>query len=245
YMLLRDPHNLFHRHALAIALAIGGIMALLQPLSGDFLGKQVARYQPAKLAALEGQWETRRGAPLRIGGWPDVQAEETRYALEIPYGLSILAFGDPQAEVQGLKEFPPEDRPPVVIVHLAFQVMVAAGLVMLGVGMVGGWLAWRHQRLPDSRWYLWLVVGCGPLGLLAVETGWIVTEVGRQPWIIYGVMRTAEAVTPMPGLVVPFSFFTALFLFLAVATLFLLRRQVFEPVPLPSSPQQETGHASA
>lgn len=252
FMLLRDPLNLFHRRAFAIALTVGAVMAIIQPFAGDLSAKQVAEYQPIKLAAMEGQWETERGAPLRLGGWPDQAAEETRYALEIPYVLSFLAYADPTAEVTGLKAFPAEDRPPVAITHLAFQIMVGAGLAMMSAGLVGAWLAWRYRRLPDSRWYLWLVVCCGPLGFMAIEAGWVVTEVGRQPWIIYNVMRTAEAVTPMPGLVVPFTTFTILYIFLAIVVVYLLRRQVFasprilpKPELAPARPTGEVDHVAA
>lgn len=228
FMLLRDRENLFHRRAFAIALSVGAVTAVMQPVSGDRSAKVVAEWQPAKLAAMEAQYETQRGAPLRIGGLPDDEGEVTRWAIEIPRALSFLATGDPDGEVTGLKAFPREDRPPVLIVHTAFQVMVACGMAMLAVGLLGGFLTWRRRSLPDVPWYLWLVVLCGPLGMIAVEAGWVVTEVGRQPWIIYGVMRTADAVTPMPGLVVPFLTFTLLYLFLAFIVAVLMRRQVFQ-----------------
>ena len=243
FMLLRDPHNLFHRRALGIALAVGGVTAVLQPISGDLSAKYVARYQPVKLAAMEGQFRTERGAPLRIGGLPDTETMEMSYALEIPRGLSFLATGDPDAEIRGLEAFPRDEWPPVLITHVAFQVMVACGMTLLGTALLGALLAIRRRGLPDQRWYLWLVTFCGPLGMIAIEAGWTVTEVGRQPWIIYGIMRTADAVTPMPGLVVPFTTFTLLYIFLAVIVVFLMRRQVFEsPRILPERP---TGGAGA
>src|SRR5439155_513353 len=133
----------------------------------------------------------------------------------------------PQRLVKGLDAFPPADRPPVAVVHLAFQVMVACGLAMAATALLGGGLYVRRRALPDVPWYLRLVTLCGPLGFVAIEAGWTVTEVGRQPWIIHGVMRTSEAVTPMPHLVVPFATFTVLYLFLAVVVVVLLRRQVF------------------
>jgi cytochrome d ubiquinol oxidase subunit I len=176
---------------------------------------------------MEGQFRTQRGAPLRIGGWPDEEAGVTRYALEIPYGLSLLAFHDPHAEVIGLDAVPPADRPPVHVVHVAFQVMVGCGSVLAAVALLGGLLAWRRRGLPDQRWYLWTLVASGPLGFVALEAGWTVTEVGRQPWIVRGVMRTADAVTPMPGLVVPLATFTLVYLFLSFVVVYLLRRQVF------------------
>jgi cytochrome bd ubiquinol oxidase subunit I len=228
WMLLKDPANLFHRYAFHIALAVGGVAALLQPVSGDISARYVARHQPAKLAALEGQWETERGAPLRIGGWADDQRETTRYALEIPYALSLLAFHDPHAEVKGLKEFPKADRPKASIVHMAFQIMVGCGSLMALTALVAGWNWWRGKVLFQMRWLLWMIIFCGPLGFIAIEAGWTVTEVGRQPWIIYGVMRTADAVTPMPGLVVPFLVFSVLYLFLAFVVVYLLWRQVFQ-----------------
>lgn len=228
FLLLRDPRNIFHRHALAIALAVGGSTAILQPLSGDLLGQMLARYQPVKLAAMEGHFKTEQGAPLRIGGWPDEESATTRYAIEIPYGLSLLAFHDPHAVVKGLEEFPRDLWPPVAIVHIAFQVMVGAGVLMMLVALWGAWLAWRRRSLPDSRWFLRAVVAASPLGFIAIEAGWTVTEVGRQPWIIQGVMRTADAVTPMPGLEIPFITFTLLYIFLAVIVVWLIVRQVGE-----------------
>ena len=227
YMLLRGRTNVFHRHALAVALWVGGAAALLMPLSGDWIAKQVAATQPVKLAALEGLFESVDGAPLRIGGLPDEASRQTRYSVEIPYGLSLLSYGDPHARVRGLEEFPEADWPPVAVVHLAFQVMVGCGMVMAAVAVAGGGIAWRTRRLPDQAWYLRTLVACGPAGIIAIEAGWTVTEVGRQPWIIQGVMRTAEAVSPMPGLVVPFVTISALYLFLGVVVVFLLRRHVF------------------
>jgi cytochrome d ubiquinol oxidase subunit I len=228
FLLLKDHRNIFHRHALAIALAVGGVSAILQPFSGDLLGQMLARYQPVKLAAMEGQFKTEQGAPLRIGGMPDEESATTPYAIEIPYGLSLLAFHDPKATVKGLEDFPRDLWPPVAIVHIAFQVMVAAGTVMMLVAFWSAYLAWRRKSLPDSRWFLRAVVAASPLGFIAIEAGWTVTEVGRQPWIIQGVMRTAQAVTPMPGLKIPLITFTLIYIFLAAVVVWLLRRQVAE-----------------
>jgi cytochrome d ubiquinol oxidase subunit I len=240
FMLRRDARNQFHRSALAIALAVGGVAAILQPLSGDILAKMVAQNLPVKLAALEGQFATEKGAPLRIGGVPDESAGVTRYAIEIPYGLSILAYDDPNATVKGLNDFPANQRPPVAIVHMSFQIMVACGMAMMGIAAWAAWQYWRARRKRsetwiDSKWFLRALILAAPLGFIAIETGWVVTEVGRQPWIIYGVIRTAEAVTPVRGLVVPFITFTLLYIFLAAITVWLLlrqvaaSRQVFEP----------------
>lgn len=224
--LLRQPRNAFHRRALAVALLIGAPAAILQPISGDLAARFVAHYQPVKLAAMEGQFKTERGAPLRLGGWPDEAAGETRYAIEIPYLLSILAFKDPQAEVKGLEAFPREHWPPVAIVHVAFQVMVALGSYLALVSATALWLMWRRRDLTRHRWLLRALVLAAPMGFICTEAGWIVTEVGRQPWIIYGLMRTADAVTPMPGLVVPFLVFTGLYCVLGVVVAWLLYQQV-------------------
>jgi cytochrome d ubiquinol oxidase subunit I len=226
YMLLKERDNLFHRRALAIALCVGGAAALLQPLSGDLSARAVAVNQPVKLAALEGQFKTERGAPLRIGGLPDEERGETPYAIEIPRLLSVLAFHDPDAEVKGLEAFPRQHWPNVTIVHLAFQLMVGLGMLMVGLTLWGAVAWWRRRALPDGKWFLRALVLAAPAGMIAIEAGWVVTEVGRQPWIIQGVMLTKDAVTPMPGLVVPFLVFTVLYLFLAAVVVWLLLRQV-------------------
>jgi cytochrome d ubiquinol oxidase subunit I len=238
YLLLRDRNNLFHRRALAIALIVGGSTSILQPLSGDLLGQTMARYQPVKLAAMEGQFKTEAGAPLRIGGWPDEQTSTTRYAIEIPYGMSLLAFHDPRAVVKGLENFPRELWPPVAIVHIAFQVMIAAGILMMAVALWAAVSAWRRKALPDSAWFLRSVVFTAPMGFIAIEAGWTVTEVGRQPWIIQGVMRTSEAVTPMPGLQIPFIIFTLLYIFLSVIIVWLIARQIGESPRIYAGPEQ-------
>ena len=225
YLGLRDRQNVFHHHALSIALALGGVAAVLQPLSGDYLSRAVAVNQPVKLAALEGHFETQQRAPLRVGGLPDVQKRETPYAIEIPYLLSLLAFHDPEASVAGLNDFDRELWPPVAVVHVAFQLMVASGIAMMFVAAWAAYLRWRHSTVTSSSAFLKTTVLAAPLGLIAIESGWVVTEVGRQPWIIQGVMKTADAVTPMPGLIIPFVVFTTIYLFLAVIVCLLLRRQ--------------------
>jgi cytochrome d ubiquinol oxidase subunit I len=226
FQLLRDRANLFHRRALAIALVVGGCAAVLQPLSGDLSARAVARNQPVKLAALEAHFKTEAGAPLRIGGIPDEERGETRYAIEIPRGLSLLAFHDPDAVVKGLADFPRDEWPNTMIVHAAFQGMVALGTLMAAIALWAAVSYWRRRALPDNKWLLRALVIAAPMGMIAIECGWTVTEVGRQPWIIYGVMRTASAVTPMQGLIVPFVTFTVLYLFLAVIVVWLLLRQV-------------------
>ena len=221
---LKKPSDL-HRSALRIALVVGGVAALLQPLSGDLSAQHVAEVQPVKLAAMEGLWETQTRAPLTIGGWPDEQAEETRWGLEVPGALSLLSFHDLDAEVMGLSDVPAEDRPPVAVTHVAFQIMVGIGSWLALLAVVGGVLQWRGRL--EHPLYLRALMVSAPLGLVAVEAGWVVTEVGRQPWVIHGVMRTADAVTPMPGLTVPFLAFTALYAVLGVVVVSLLRKHVF------------------
>ena len=210
-VLLRGGASAFHARALAVALVVGAPAAVLQPLSGDVSARVVAETQPVKLAALESQWHTQRGAPLRIGGLPDAEREVTRFAVEIPHGLSLLAFHDPNAEVKGLEIAPRADRPPVAVVHLAFQTMVALGSAMAVVALWAGLAWWRRRELTSSRTLLVALSVVTPFGFIATEAGWIVTEVGRQPWVVQGLQRTSAAVTPMPGLVVPMTLFTLLY----------------------------------
>ncbi len=225
-VLLRHPKSTLFRKAFAVSLAVASVTALLQPLSGDHSAQSIAETEPLKLAAAEAHFKTRTHAPLRIGGIPDVSTGEVHYGIEIPSGLSLLAAHDPAAEVKGLNDFPREDWPPVASTHYAFQVMVGAGSAMALLALVAGFLAWRKKGLPDSRLFLWAVVASGPLGFIALEAGWLVTELGRQPWVMHGVMRTRDAVTPFPHLLPPFWTFTALYLFLGVAVVYLLFRQL-------------------
>jgi cytochrome d ubiquinol oxidase subunit I len=226
FLLLFDRDNAFHRRALSAALVLGAPAAVLQPISGDISARSVAARQPVKLAAMESHFETMAGAPLIIGGFPDAETGETRYAIKIPYGLSLLAFHDPHAVVRGLNDFPREDWPNVPIVHTAFQIMVALGTYMALVSLWAGWVALRRSDVTLNRPLLRALALGAPMGFIAIEAGWTVTEVGRQPWIIHGVLRTADAVTPMPGLVVPFVLFTLLYCFLGVMVAWLLYRQI-------------------
>jgi cytochrome bd ubiquinol oxidase subunit I len=226
FLLLIDRQNAFHRRALSVALLVGAPAAVLQPISGDLSARAVAEYQPAKLAAMETHFKTGRRVPLVIGGWPDMATGQTRYAIRIPGGLSFLAFHDVDAEVKGLDQVPRADWPNVPIVHTAFQLMVGLGTFMALVGVWAGALAFRRRDLCASTWFLRALALAAPMGFIAIEAGWTVTEVGRQPWIVYGVLRTADAVTPMPGLIVPFLGFTALYCFLGVIVAWLLYRQI-------------------
>ena len=227
-MVLRGSTRIFHGAALAAALAIGAPAAVVQPLSGDLSARVVARTQPVKLAALEGHFETMSGAPLRIGGWPDVDARHTRFAIEIPRGLSLLAFHDPSATVKGLSAFDRDLWPPVVPVHIGFQVMVGLGTLM---AIVAAWSLIAMARGKDisrDRKLLRALAVVTPFGFIATEAGWTVTEVGRQPWVVQGLLRTADSVTPMPGVVVPMTLFTILYIGLAAIVVVLIRTMVAE-----------------
>jgi cytochrome d ubiquinol oxidase subunit I len=226
FLLLRDNRNAFHRRALSVALLVGAPAAIAQPFSGDISARYVARWQPAKLAAAEGQFRTQAGAPLRVGGIPNEAARETPYSLEIPRGLSLLAFHDPDAVVKGLDAFPEEEWPPVAVVHIAFQIMVGLGTFMALVSLWALISRLRKRVLAENRWLLRGIAAAAPMGFICIEAGWTVTEVGRQPWIVYGIVRTADAVTPMPGLVVPFVTFTLLYCFLGVIVVWLLYQHV-------------------
>jgi cytochrome d ubiquinol oxidase subunit I len=194
----------FHRHAMMVALTIGIPAALLQPISGDASARAVARWQPVKLAAMESLLDTQRGAPLHLVG------------IEIPRALSLLAFRDPDAEVRGLSAFPRDVWPPIAPVHVAFQLMVILGTMM---ALVCAWAAvttLRRREIADHRSLLAALALLTPAGFITTEAGWVVTEVGRQPWIVGGILRTGDAVTPMPGLAVPMIVFMLIYLGLAV-----------------------------
>ncbi len=222
--LLRGRRDAYHRSAIVIALAVGGVAALLQPLAGDAIAKFVYQTQPAKFAGMEGEFKTLRYAPLHIGGFPDVNARRDVGAIEIPGGLSFLATHHFDAEVKGLDDIPRQDWPDVPAEHLAFDVMVGCGTLLLFVSMLFWGLRWRNGLdVLSYRWLLRMIVFAGPLGFIALEAGWMVTELGRQPWVINGVLRTADAVTPNPNVPIFFFGFSLLYLLLAVVVVALLR----------------------
>ncbi len=225
-LLLRKHNYEIHKKAIIIALSFGSIFAVLQPLSGDHSAKDVADRQPEKLAAMEGLFHTEKGAGLTIGGIPDVQKEETNLGMKIPGLLSFLAYGDFNAEVKGLNHFPRENWPPVVPVHFAFQIMVACGFFLAAVGVIFWLLRWKWKDYLFDKKFLWAAAVSTPLGFLAVEAGWTVTEVGRQPWIIYNIMRTADAVTPVPGQIVHLTVFVIIYLILTIVAVWLMKRQI-------------------
>ncbi|MCD0489303.1 cytochrome ubiquinol oxidase subunit I [Pedobacter sp. MC2016-14] len=225
-MILKGKNINFHTKAFKIAAIFATIAACLQPISGDISAKEIAVRQPAKLAAMEAHFHTEKGAGLVIGGIPDTATKTVKYALKIPKALSFMATGDFNGEVKGLDKIPKADQPPVAVVHYAFQIMVGLGMAMMALALIYFIALWKKQRWINSRWLLKLFVIATPMGYLALEAGWTVTEVGRQPWIIYGVMRTADAVTPMPGIAWSFYLFTAVYISLALIVSLLLFRQI-------------------
>ncbi|MEV4106635.1 cytochrome ubiquinol oxidase subunit I [Nonomuraea sp. NPDC049695] len=233
--MLRGRRDRYHRLGLLLPLTVAAVITPVQIGVGDWAAHAVADHQPVKLAAMEGVFRTGRGVPLHLGG---IAIDgEMRYALEIPYGLSLLAHWDPNAEIHGLEEVPPGDRPPVNVVHWAFQIMVAFGFALLALA---AWLAWEWRRrrdLPRSPWFLRGAAASGVAAVLALESGWVVTEVGRQPWIVFRVLRTSQAVNPAPGLVYGFVLVTVVYLLLTVATVYVLRR-LARDVPVPVAPQE-------
>jgi cytochrome bd ubiquinol oxidase subunit I len=225
-MILKNRNVYFHTQSFRIAAVFGCVAALLQPLSGDISAKDVAKRQPAKLAAMEAHFHTEASAPLIIGGIPDEKNKEVNYALKIPGLLSFMVHEDFQTPVNGLDKIPEENQPPVAITHYAFQIMVGLGMAMLLISLCYFIAILKKKSWLQRRWLLMLFVIATPMGFIAVEAGWTVTEVGRQPWIINGIMRTADAVTPMPGIAYSFYIFTAMYISLAIIVTFLLYRQI-------------------
>jgi cytochrome bd ubiquinol oxidase subunit I len=228
---LRGRFGRYERTALVIPLTAAALAAPVQVVVGDWAGREVAAEQPVKLAAFEGLGETTRGAPVHLLGW--YRDGEVEYGIELPKVLSLLAHHDPDAEVQGLETVPADERPPVNIVRFSFQTMVAIGtfLAALGVFYIAVWI--RHRRLPRSRWFYCAVVAAGPLSLVALLAGWITTEVGRQPWVVYRVMRTSEAVTGADGVPVGYATLALVYAGLLAAVVWILRRLSRAPLELP------------
>ena len=196
FYLWRRKHEKHARVMLGMAMIMAVFVAPTQLLLGDLHGLNTLEHQPAKVAAMEGLWETQRGAPLVLFGWPDQEAQETRYAIEIPKLSSLILTHELDGEVKGLKEWPREDQPPVAWVFWSFRIMVGIGMLMILTGAIALVLHLR-KRLFDTPWFQYWCMALTPSGFIAVLAGWFVTEIGRQPYIIYGVMRTAEAVSPV------------------------------------------------
>jgi cytochrome bd ubiquinol oxidase subunit I len=225
---LRGRWGRYERTALAIPLTVAALAAPVQVLVGDLNGRVVAEAQPTKLAALEGLGTTTGGAPIHLLGWySDGQVE---YGIRIPKLLSLLAHHDPNATVQGLDAVPPDQRPPVNVVRLAFQTMVGIGtlLALLGVAYLA--VRVRRKRLPESPWFYRALVAAGPLSLVALIAGWVTTEVGRQPWVVYRVMHTSQAVTGAGGIPVGYGALALVYLGLALAVAWILLRLAQAPL---------------
>jgi cytochrome d ubiquinol oxidase subunit I len=198
----------------------------VQVLVGDWAGREVAKHQPAKLAAFEGLPETQRGAPIHILGW--YTDDEVKYGIRIPKALSFLAFHDFNAKVQGLNAFP--NRAPVNVVRIAFQTMVGIGTLMALLGVFFLFIRWRRGRLPESPWFYRAVALAGPASVVALIAGWTVTEVGRQPWVVYKVMKTDEAVTGASGIPVGYAVLALVYACVAVGVVWILRRLAKMPL---------------
>ncbi len=225
YQVYKKRKVTLHTKAFKIAITFGAIAAILQPISGDISAKDIAKRQPVKLAAMEAHYETEKGAPLYIGGIVDATTQQVTHKIALPGMLSFLAFGDFNAEVKGLNEFPEDERPNVPVVHYAFQVMVGIGGLLMLAGILYFISLKKKKWSGNAKYWLFFVL-LAPLGFIALEAGWIVTEVGRQPWIIHQVMRTKDAVTPMPGIVVSFYMYIVVYTVLSVAVTWLMLRQI-------------------
>jgi cytochrome d ubiquinol oxidase subunit I len=233
--MLRGRRDRYHRLGLLIPLTAGAILAPLQIVAGDFAARLVADHQPVKLAAMEGLARTTTGAPESLGGW--YSGGELHWALRIPDGLSLLARLNPHATIQGLNATPAADRPPLVnVVHLSFDLMVAIGFGLLALGLWLAWAWWRHQDTPRTDWFLRAVAASGVAAVAAMEAGWVTTEVGRQPWIVYRVLRVADAVNPEPGIQYGYWAVVAIYAVLTVVTIAVLRHMT-RSVTVPAAPQ--------
>ncbi len=223
--ILRGRDDALHRRGVAIPVAFAIVAAVLQPAVGHIVGQRVADDQPAKLAAMEGLAESGTRVPLEVGGVWNEEEERLEGGIEIPVPglLSFMSQNSFDAEVVGLRDIPLDERPPVNIVRFAFQTMVALGTAMAAFGLLLAWRWRRHRRLPTERWALLGIVLCGPASVVALETGWITTEVGRQPWIAYGLMRTPEAVTQTPHLWIGLATLTVVYTAMTIGAVAVLR----------------------
>ncbi len=196
--LLADRHVEEARTMLRMGIGLAAVLAPLQLLLGDQHGLNTLEHQPIKVAAMEAHWDGTKPGDFHIFAWPDEKAERNYFAISIPRGSSLILTHDPNGLFPGLKSVPPQDRPPVLPVFFAFRIMLAVGFFMIAAALYGAWLAWRGQ-LFATRWYLHMVANTWWSGFVAVIAGWVVTESGRQPWIVHGILRTADAVSPVPA----------------------------------------------
>ncbi len=230
--MLRGKRGEYYRKGLLLGMAMGAIAIPLQIFSGDMNARFLVDAQPAKLAAMEGVFHTGKGVPLKILGIVDDKTGQILYAIEIPDGLSILGTGNPNGTITGLDAYAPNNRPDPFFVHPSFDGMVGSGFFTLFIAGVFWLLYFRRKRLvPENRLLLWGIVLSGPLSFIAIELGWMVTELGRQHWVIYGILRTQDAVTTAPGLDVSFAAFSGIYVVLAITLTVLLLRLARSPLP--------------
>jgi cytochrome d ubiquinol oxidase subunit I len=231
--MLRGRDDAYHRHGLRISLALGAVCAPIQVIVGDWAARYVAHDQPVKLAAMEGLYRSGGHAPLSVGGI--YLGHGLKGAVHIPDGLSLLLHLDRAGYVSGLDAVPARDRPPVAIVHFAFDTMVGIGFLLVALGAWYGWTAWR--RRPVGRWFLRAVAVSGVGSVVAMESGWIVTEVGRQPWVVWHLLRTSTAVNPASGIVTGLPVLVAVYAVLTAVLVVVLRRMT-RSTPVPVAPQE-------
>jgi cytochrome d ubiquinol oxidase subunit I len=238
---LRGRWDRYHRIAFAIPLTVAALASPVQILVGDWAGRDVATTQPVKLAAIEGLEKTTRGAPEHLLGW--YSNGQVKYGIEVPHALSLLAFHSWNATVRGLDSVPPADRPPVNVVRVSFQLMVLIGTLLAVLGIAYVVVRARRKRLPESRWFYRAVIAAGPASVVALVCGWIVTEVGRQPWVVYGVMRTSQAVTNAGGIPIGYATLATVYAGVVVAVGWVLTRLARAPLdqPEPSTAKVAAG----
>lgn len=221
YRLLRGSNHVYHKKALFLTMKLGLIFSIATAIIGDFSGKYLAEYQPEKLAAAEWHFETEENASLVMYGVLD--DGEVKYAIKIPYALSILAHGDPFSEVKGLDQVPDDEEPPLYI-HYLFDMMVTIGMWLAFLSAVYVFAVWRKWSIVQTKWFRWLLVASGPLAVLAIEFGWWLAEVGRQPWILRNIMRVEDAATTSGQVDLILVLFAGLYLILGVGSVVILRR---------------------
>lgn len=221
FRMLKGSNHVYHKKALFLTMKLGLIFSIAAAIIGDFSGKYLAEYQPEKLAAAEWHFETEENAPLIMYGILD--DGEVKYAIKIPYGLSILAHSNPFAEVQGLEEFPEDEIPPLYI-HYLFDLMVTIGISLTALSALYVFAVGRKWSFIHTKWFSWLLVATGPLSMIAIEAGWWMAEVGRQPWILRHIMRVEDAATTSGQVDLMLVLFAGLYLVLGVGSVVVLRR---------------------
>ena len=250
--LWKRQHRVHAMQAFSLAMGMVAVAAPVQIFLGDAHGLNTLEHQPMKIAAMEGHWETSRGMPLLLFALPDQTAQENHLELGIPRLGSLILTHELDGEIKGLKEVAPADQPPVAIVFWAFRGMVGIGMLLLLIGVLSLWLRWRGQ-LYDTRWFHLLVVAASPLGLVAIVAGWFVTEIGRQPYTVYGLVRTAESVSPVAASAVATSLLLFIMVYSVLLFAFLLyfRRAVAlgperaEQLPMPVHDERQRAAAAA